>query len=93
MKKPFMLLLVLLFVVGLLLTPVISSAVPGNGNGNSNAGGNGNHYGWGNGSGGGTGTITGTVSPVAVPEPGIMFLLVSGIIGLAGWVAIRKRMI
>jgi hypothetical protein len=93
MKKPFMLLLVLLFVVGLLLTPLISSAVPGNGNGNSNAGGNGNHYGWGNGSGSGTGTITGTGSPVSVPEPGILFLLVSGFVGLAGWVAIRKRMI
>jgi hypothetical protein len=89
MKKPFMLLLVLLFVAGLLLTPVLSSAVPGNGN----AGGNGNHYGWGNGGGSGTGTITGTVSPVSVPEPGILFLLVSGIVGLAGWVAIRKRMI
>jgi hypothetical protein len=89
MKKSLMLLLILFFIAGLLLTPVISSAVPGNGNGNGYVNGNGNHYGWGN----GNSTLTAAIDPVSVPEPANLLLLVSGIVGLAGWVAIRKRMI
>jgi hypothetical protein len=55
MHRYFTLLLSFLVVVGLLLIPVISNAVPGNGNGSGNAGANGNHYGWDNGNRGGGG--------------------------------------
>ena len=84
MKKSFMLLLLLLCAAGLLFMPVISSAVPGNGNGN----GNGNHHGWGN----GDGPAPGTGGPVGVPEPGILFLLGSGMLGLAGWMVARRKL-
>ena len=86
MKKSFMLLLLLLCAAGLLFMPVISSAVPGNGNGN----GNGNHHGWGNGDGPAPGTAPG--GPVGVPEPGILFLLGSGMLGLAGWMVARRKL-
>ena len=64
--------------------PVISSAVPGNGNGY----GNGNHHGWGN----GDGPAPGAGGSVGVPEPGILFLLGSGMLGLAGWMVARRKL-
>jgi hypothetical protein len=62
--------------------PVISHAVPGNGNGN------GNRYGWGNRDGPARGSVT--RGPLGAPEPSI-FLLGSGMVGLAGWIAEVRR--
>lgn len=84
MKKSLMVLLMLLFIAGFLLTPVISSAVPGNGNGNGYVNGNGNHNGW--------CKVTDIGNPTSVPEPTTLLLLMSGIVGLVAWVAIRKTM-
>jgi hypothetical protein len=84
MNKAVMLSLAFLVVAGLMLTPVISSAVPGNGNGN--AGGNGNHYGWDK----GNGSING--GTYDTPEPSTLLQLVPALIGLVGWGVTRKRM-
>ncbi len=92
MKKLFSLLLLILFVAGFLFMPLISSAAPGNENGNGNHygwnNGNGNHHGWGN----GDGPAPGTGGPVGVSEPGILFLLGSGMLGLAGWMVARRKL-
>ncbi len=88
MKKSFMLLLVLSVVVGLLVIPAISFAVP-SGNGNGNAGGNGNHYGWGNGNQSGQSGVNG--EPVPIPEPLTLSLLACGVASVAGYAALRKR--
>jgi hypothetical protein len=83
MRRRSMFLLAFLVAVGVLLVPVVSIAVPGNGVGDGNAGGNGNHYGWNKGSD--------NNSPVSVPEPTTLSLVIAGIAGAGSYIIIRRR--
>ena len=80
MKKSVNVILASLVLMGFLLVPVICSAdAGGNGNGNGYGIGNGNAYGQDNGNGNGNGYT----SVQQVPEPLTLFLLGSGLVGLA----------
>jgi hypothetical protein len=82
MKRTLRLLLSSLVLAAFLLMPLLSYA--GRSNGNGFAGDNGNHY--------GSLKDRNTVSdPVSIPEPLTLLLLGSGIAGLAGWAAVRRR--
>ncbi len=106
MQKYVPLLIALLIAIGIMVTPVISTADPGDGNGypNSNAGGNGNHYGWlkgnddsGNqsyagGRGGGWGS-TSAPQTSSNPQPvpePLTLILLSS--GIAGMALLRKKL-
>jgi hypothetical protein len=73
---------VFFIVAGLLLIPIISSAVPSNDNGN--AGGNGNHYGW------DKNNDKDQNGPSSVPEPSTLTLLGLAIVAMSGYLVIKR---